>query len=224
MTTRIFTIGDVHGCLTELNALFDAILPTVADRIILLGDLVDRGSDSAGVIARVIELSKTNHVTTIKGNHEQMLLEARTSADKLTDWLSNGGDATLRSYGAGATLADVPAEHLHFLEHQLVDYFETETHILVHANAYPDMAMTHQPDYMLRWERCDEIAPHESGKTIVCGHTPQKSGAPMNKGYAICIDTDACRGGWLTCLELNAGTVWRAQRGQTVRKSHITDF
>ncbi|MFO0938296.1 MAG: metallophosphoesterase family protein [Gemmataceae bacterium] len=190
MPARILAIGDIHGCLVQFDALVDKIAPTQNDHLILLGDYVDRGPDSAGVISRILKLSKTVRVTCLKGNHEQMMLEAFDSQDKLSDWIRNGGDATLRSYaGLNSSLRDIPSEHWNFLENQLVDYLESESHIFVHANAYSDLDMCEQPDYMLRWERCDNISPHISDKVIVCGHTPQRSGRPLNKGFAICIDT-----------------------------------
>jgi serine/threonine protein phosphatase 1 len=225
MPSRTLAIGDVHGCLAQLDALLSAIAPGLDDQIIFLGDLVDRGPDSAGVIRRVRALLKTHHVTIIKGNHEQMMLDARESHAKFTDWLQNGGDATLRSYaGVRAALRDVPAEDWQFLSTRLADYFEDETHIFVHANAYPDMPLAEQPDYMLRWERCDQMSPHESGKTIVCGHTPQTSGKPLNLGYGICLDTNACRGGPLTCLETKSGQIWQAMGDGRTEKSHLSDF
>ena len=225
MAARTLVFGDIHGCLANLDALLQDIAPTANDRLVLLGDCVDRGPDSAGVIARVLQLLQTHSLTTIIGNHEQMMLAARTSHDRFSDWLKNGGDATLRSYaGVRATLRDVPAEHWQFLETKLVDYVETKTHIFVHANAYPDMAMADQPDYMLRWERCDNIVAHESGKVIVCGHTPQKSGRPLNRGYAICIDTNVHGGGPLTCLDAATGRVWQAETDGRVRRAHISDF
>ena len=110
------------------------------------------------------------------------------------------------------------------LANNLVDYVETDTHIFVHANAYPDMPMSEQPDYMLRWERCDTILAHKSGKIIVCGHTPQTSGRPLNRGYAIGLDTHACGGGLLTCLEAMTGRIWQADATGRVRRSHISDF
>jgi len=222
---RRFVIGDIHGCLLQLDALLNRINISKDDELILLGDYVDRGPDSAGVLRRLQRLLQDARVTLIKGNHEQMMLDARESHAKYSDWLMNGGDATLRSYaGARATLRDVPPEHWRLLEHQLVDYVETDSHLFVHANAYSDMPMHEQPDYMLRWERCDEIVPHESGKVIICGHTPQKSGAPMNRGYAVCLDTDACRGGSLTCLEVSSGRIWQADSRGTVSTAHLSDF
>jgi len=158
------------------------------------------------------------------GNHEQMMLAARTSHNKFSDWLQNGGDATLRSYaGVRGSFRDIPAEHWQFLEQRLVNYIETDTHIFVHANAVPNMKMSEQPDYMLRWERCDNIVAHESGKVIVCGHTPQISGRPLNRGFAICIDTNACGGGPLTCLDAVSGRLWQAEATGRVSRFHISD-
>ncbi len=118
----------------------------------------------------------------------------------------------------------MPADHWHLLEHGTVDYLETDTHLFVHASVYPDLPMADQPDYMLRWERFDRIAAHESGKTIVCGHTPQPSGEVGNRGYAVCLDTNACRGGPLTCLDAATGRVWQATADGRVRRSHLSDF
>jgi len=225
LSARTLVIGDIHGCLANLDALLQSISPTSDDHLILLGDLIDRGPDSAGVLARVLKLSQDHRVTTLIGNHEQMLLAARASHDKFSDWLRNGGAATLHSYGGvRGKLRDIPAEHWQFLEQKLVGYVETDTHIFVHANAYPDLEMPEQPDYMLRWERCDKIATHKSGKIIVCGHTPQKSGRPLNKGYAICLDTHACGGGPLTCMDAGSGRIWQADEKGRVHRAHISDF
>lgn len=225
MGARTLAFGDIHGCLGHLDALLQSIAPTSEDDLILLGDFVDRGPDSAGVICRIVKLSQIHRLTPLKGNHEQMMLDARGSHDKHSDWLRNGGDATLRSYaGIRGRLHDVPADHWQFLENRLVDYLETDTHIFVHATAYPDMAMAEQPDYMLRWERCDRIQAHASGKVIVCGHTPQKDGRPLNKGFAICLDTNACGGGLLTCMDATSGRIWQADATGRVHRAHISDF
>ncbi len=225
MPSRTLAIGDIHGCFAQFEALLDSISLTASDHLILLGDYVDRGPDSARVLARIIELMTSHRVTPIMGNHEQMMLAARDSQDSWRDWMSNGGDATLRSYaGARATLKDVLTEHWEFLQSKLVPYFESDTHIFVHANAYPDVPMEDQPDYMLRWERCDQIAPHMSEKVIVCGHTPQKSGQPMNRGFAVCIDTHACGGRNLTCLDAASGRLWQADASSRIRRAHLSDF
>lgn len=221
---RVLAIGDIHGCLEQFDALLGAVELKESDHLVLLGDYVDRGPDSAGVLKRIIELTKAHHVTAIKGNHEQMMMEARGGENFLREWVLNGGDATLASYaGSRATIRDVPAEHWQFLETGLADYLETETHIFVHANAYPDHAMEEQPDYMLQWERCDKIRPHQSGKVLVCGHTPQWMG-PMNRGFAICIDTGAGYGDALTCLDVVSGRVWQAGKNAKISRSKISDY
>ena len=125
------------------------------DHLVFLGDYIDRGPDSAGVLRRILSLSHTHHVTTIKGNHEQMMLDARDGPGTINfpTGSENGGDATLcGSYAeTRGVLRDVPPDHWHFLKYDLADHLETETHIFVHANAYPDQPMSEQPDYMLRW-------------------------------------------------------------------------
>ncbi len=223
--TRTLAIGDIHGCDRQLAALLDAVRPTADDHVVLLGDCVDRGPGSAAVLGRVLRLRGECRVTYVLGNHEQMMLAARASHDRLADWLANGGDATLRSYGGvRGTLRDVPDEHWRLIEAGTVDYLETETHLFVHANCYPDAEMADQPEYMLRWERCDRIAPHESGRTVVCGHTPQRSGRVLNKGFAVCLDTDACRGGPLTALDVGTGHVRQATADGRVERRHLSDF
>jgi len=224
--SRILAIGDIHGTLTQFDALLDAIALTSKDYLVLLGDYVDRGPDSAGVLKRIIQLRKSRKVTAILGNHEQMMLAARGGRlDFLREWILNGGDMTLMSYaGQRATIRDVPTEHWLFLGTGLVNYFETDTHIFVHANCNPDHPLSEQPDYMLRWERCDDIRPHQSGKTIICGHTPQKDGRPMNRGYAICLDTGAGFGRQLTCLDTTSGKVWQAEHSGKITRAHISDF
>lgn len=225
MSSRMLVIGDVHGCLSQLDAILAAVDATSEDHFVFLGDLVDRGPDSAGVLKRVISLTRAYQVTTIKGNHEQMMLDARGGLSFQRDWVLNGGDDALASYaGNRATLRDVPSEHWRFLDESMVDYVETDTHIFVHANAYPDHPMDEQPDFMLRWERCDDIRPHQSGKIIVCGHTPQKGGRPMNRGFAVCIDTGAGHGGLLTCLDVTSGHLWQADKKGNITRAHISDF
>ena len=84
-------------------------------------------------------------------------------------------------------------------------YYETKTHFFVHANAYSDISLDDQPDLMLYWEQFNDSEPRESGKIMICGHTPQRGGVPRNIGHAVCIDTWAHGGGWLTCLDVNSG-------------------
>jgi serine/threonine protein phosphatase 1 len=232
---RTIAIGDIHGSLTQFEALLQSIAPTKEDHIILLGDYVDRGPDSAGVLTRILQLQKTHRVTALMGNHEQMMLASRDGYDRLSEWLSVGGKATLASY-FGPQVQTLPAHdlkdlvgwipqaHWGFLETQLMPYLENDDHIFVHACAYADMDMHEQPDYMLRWTNCYEMAPHQSGKTVICGHTSQKSGRPLNGGHFICLDTHAYAGQFLTAMDLNAGRLWQANAQGNVTKSHISDY
>ena len=156
----------------------------------------------------------------LAGNHETMMMQARGGEAELADWLQNGGVTTLASYapldGDPGKLSDVPDQHWAFLEHDCRAYFETDTHLFVHANAYSDLPLSEQPDFMLYWEKIGSQPAHESGKTLVCGHTPQKSGKPLNLGHAVCIDTWVYGRGWLTCLDVDTGRSWQSnQQGQS---------
>lgn len=223
---RILAIGDIHGCSIAFDALLDSVKPQPNDQIITLGDYVDRGPDSKGVIDRLMTLHKTGQLTALRGNHEVMMLQVRYSTalpkairhQQKSEWLGKGGDATLASYsqsGKVGKLADIPEAHWHFIENVCVDGYETQTHFFVHANACPHLPLADQPDHMLFWEKFNNPPPHFSGKTMVCGHTSQKSGVPLNLGHAICIDTRVYGKGWLTCLDVTSGIVWQAnQAGQ----------
>lgn len=106
----------------------------------------------------------------------------------------------------------------------LGDYYETDTHLFVHANIDPDIALAFQLEHILLWEPFENSMPHYSGKTLVCGHTTQKSGVPLNHTHAICIDTWAYGKGWLTCLDVMSGRVWQANQKAEVRTAWIDEF
>jgi len=192
---RCLAIGDIHGCSRSLEMLLGAVSPRAGERIVTLGDYVNRGPDSRAVMERLLHLHGAGLLVPLRGVHEQMMLEARDEGgEKLKRFLKVDGDRTLASYaarGEAGLLADVPDEHWAFIQQTCVDWYETETHFFVHANAYPDYPLAEQPTYMLRWETFSDPPPHESGKVMVCGHTSQKSGEPRNIGHAVCIDTYA---------------------------------
>jgi serine/threonine protein phosphatase 1 len=219
---RTLAIGDIHGCSQALRALLDAIQPTPDDWLITLGDYVDRGPDSYGVIEQLLALHGTGRLIALRGNHEEMMLQARSSHHWLEEWLDCGGKQALRSYsplGDDGKIVDVPDEHWAFLDDVCVEWHENDTHIFVHANVYPEVPMDEQPGDMLRWESigCENSAPHCSGKVLVCGHTQQRSGLPLNLGHAVCIDTWAYGNGWLTCLDVATGRIWQANQAGRLR-------
>jgi serine/threonine protein phosphatase 1 len=215
---RYLAVGDIHGCSKALTTLAAFVPFQSDDLIVTLGDYVNRGPDTRGVVNWLINFGCEANLIALRGNHEVMMLQARDHAGSYHDWIEAGGNSTLASYSSATSrgsLTDVPNEHWKFLV-ATRRYFETESHFFVHANAYPDFEMAEQPDFMLYWEKFDDPAPHCSGKVMVCGHTPQRSGRPRNIGHAVCIDTWAYGGGWLTCLDLATGRYWQAnERGET---------
>ena len=147
-----------------------------------------------------------------------MLLDVRSGKYPIYWLLDMGGTATLDSYGPGRDLALIPDEHYEFLEGCL-DYHETDTHIFVHANYFPDIPMAEQHVGMLRWESLRDMTPgpHDSGKTVIVGHTSQKNGEILDLGHLKCIDTYCYGGGWLTALDVNTEEVWQADREGNMR-------
>jgi len=219
---RTLAIGDIHGCLRALDALLNEVNPRPDDLVITLGDYVDRGPDSLGVLDRMLALRQECRCINLKGNHDLMMLAARHDQEQFNEWLKCGGNQTLASYRAAEdwkSFAEaIPEHHWRFLEHDCLPYHETGSHFFVHANAYPDQPLDEQPDHMLYWETLEPATwrPHESGKTMICGHSTQRSGRPLVLDRAICIDTCVYGPGWLTCLNVDLQAYWQAnERGQT---------
>ncbi|RBP38580.1 serine/threonine protein phosphatase 1 [Roseimicrobium gellanilyticum] len=218
---RTFAIGDIHGCLAAFEALLSIVPLSSEDALVTLGDYVDRGPDSCGVIERLMALRSTQVVQliTLRGNHEIMMLMAHRDEAIIRDWCDAGGDATIASY-MGTKLAGIPDAHWDFLQKTL-PYHETATHIYVHATVDPEAPMNEQQDHMLYWERYWNSGRHVSGKTLVCGHTPQRNGEPRDFGHGICIDTFAYGGQWLTCLEPATGQYWQANQKGEMREGML---
>jgi serine/threonine protein phosphatase 1 len=213
---RTIAIGDIHGCDRALEALLEAVAPQRRDVIVTLGDYVDRGPDSRGVIDRLIALGSRCRLKSLLGNHELIMLKALADPHEADFWMDCGGRATLASYGGRAEA--VPEAHLEFLRN-CRRYYQTPEHIFLHANYMHDLPLDEQPDYVLFWEHISYFvpAPHESGKKVVVGHTPQSTGEILDLGHVVCIDTFCVGGGWLTAFEPAAGRVWQADREGRVR-------
>jgi serine/threonine protein phosphatase 1 len=175
---RLFAIGDIHGCSTALRTLIEAIDPHPEDTVVILSDFIDWGLDSKGVVYQLVALSARCRLITLLGNHEEMLLNALESKSEFRYWLKFGANETLKSCSPHSTdLSVIPSVHVRFIR-GCRDYFETETHIFVHANYDPDLPMNQISVTKLRWEALDliQLRPHCSGKTVVAGHTPQADG------------------------------------------------
>jgi serine/threonine protein phosphatase 1 len=223
---RTLVIGDIHGCSKALDFVLQLARVRKSDTLVTLGDYVDRGPDSRGVLDRLLWLQTQCRLIPVLGNHEIMMLRSRTDPVWHKDWLTHGGRNTLRSYAPdkkNPTLHDVPAEHWEFME-KCVDWHETEAHIFVHAGVSPEVAMADQEPLQLFWEFLTKQArPHISGKQVICGHTSQDSGRPLHLGHTICMDTHAYGGGFLSCMDIASGSVWQASQSGMKREFVLSE-
>ena len=214
---RTIAIGDIHGCSQALSRLLGEIRPAADDTIVTLGDYVDRGPDSRGVIDELWNLIEHCELIPLLGNHERMLLDSFNSPDAFDFWWGVGGEETLASYGG--SLDQIPSHHNVFLR-GLRRYYETDTHFFVHANYAPDLTLEQQPDRLLLWEHIMHTLPprHNSGKIAIVGHTPQGSGEILDMGYLICLDTYCFGGGWLTAMDVDSGQTWQVNQDGELRR------
>lgn len=216
---RTLVIGDIHGCLTALETLVESIGLTADDTLVTLGDYIDRGPDSKGVIDYLLDLKAKFNVITLKGNHELMLEGARYDEDQLYLWLVNGGINAAQSFGI-EYLDELPQKYWDFMAACEL-YYETENHIIAHAGLEPNTPLEEQKTDSLCWLRIHETEPHMSGKTLICGHTVQRDGKPLQLSHAICIDTHAFGGKWLTCLDVDTGEYWQANQKKEINRDRL---
>lgn len=218
MAARTIAIGDIHGYARALDAVLEAVAPGPDDTVVTLGDYVNRGPDTRGVLNTLVDLSRRARLVPILGNHDEMLLHALRSEAARMAWLQMGGDATLRSYGPDADIGAIPEEHVAFLR-GCREWFETDSHLFVHAQYLPDRPLEGQPPHVLRWDslRNHVPAPHASGKRAIVGHTSQKGGEILDLGHIVCIDTYCYGGRWLTAMEVGSGQIWQANAKGTPR-------
>lgn len=203
---RTFVIGDIHGCLHLLEALL-ARIPwnPQEDRLVFLGDYIDRGPDSKGVIDLILKLRRASPgVRCLLGNHEDLFREY-LSRKNLIPFILNGGDATLTSYRrAFPTEGEihVPEDHRAFF-HSLEPWIELEDYYLVHAGLRPGIPIEKQKIEDLLWIREPFLySDYDFGKRVIFGHTPLQE--PLVTKTKIGLDTGAVYGNRLTCLELPA--------------------
>ncbi len=204
--SRLYAVGDIHGCLGHLQKLMEEVPLSQEDTVVFIGDYIDRGPDSRGVVDYVLEFRR-RHARTVclMGNHEDMLLDFLEKRGEYEPgvFLYNGGGATLASYGISPyhTSPSLPPEHIQFfrtlkLTHEEGGFF------FVHGGLVPEVPLEKQEKHDLLWIR-DEFFrwQHKLGLTVVFGHTPMVR-IFMNLPWSIGIDTGAVYGGKLTCVEL----------------------
>lgn len=221
---RIITIGDIHGELNKLNLLLDWVSPAEDDQIVFLGDYIDRGRSSCGVIDRLLSF-RQDFPTTIflRGNHEQMLLDAleeekrKTHTDPserkvfsfynsiLEMFLRNGGKETLHSYGVNR-VKDIPEDHIDFMA-STTFWWVYKNFIFVHAGLEPNVPLEEQYQGTLLWAR--NSPPGKNGKIHVVGHTPTSDGEPRLEAGLYSLDTGAVYGRSLTACDVLTKKVWQ---------------
>lgn len=212
-TPRTIAISDIHGCLAALDTLLAAIEPQPADTLVLLGDYIDRGPHSRGVIERLLSLRQKCHLVPLLGNHDEMMLDIYDGqTDLYIDWLMFGGNTTLESYGT-LRPEEIPTAHIEFLRNCLL-YYETDRHFFLHGTYLAELPLDKQPRKIVLWESLRTCQPgrHCSGKMAIVGHTSQKSGEILDLGYLKCIDTRCYDQGWLTALDVDTDQVWQANK------------
>ncbi len=219
MSGRLIAIGDIHGCSAALDAILAAIDPKQDDTIVTLGDYVDRGPDTKGVIDRLIALGEKCQLVALHGNHEEMMLDVVRAGQPPYRWLQYGGVETLDSYRFAGDMSVIPDEHHSFFA-AMRDYYETDEHFFVHANYDPELSLAEQPRQLLRWQKLTDYTPgaHRNGKKAVVGHTRDRDGEIVDLGYLVCIDTYCYGGGWLTALDMRSGKIWQSNLDGMLRR------
>ncbi len=206
---RLLAVGDIHGCLDLLTRLLQKVAPQGDDQVVFLGDYVDRGSDSRGVLDTLLAFREEWPQTIfLKGNHEAMLLDFLAGRERLR-YLLNGGESTLSQYRHQGGLR-IPPRHQQFLN-SLRLYYETEHFIFAHAGLRPGVPPDKQKEQDLLWIREEFLQSHYSwGKCIVFGHTPLRK--PLLRDERIGLDTGAVYGRSLSCCDVIRRKIWTVQK------------
>ncbi|MFM6059994.1 MAG: metallophosphoesterase family protein [Microcystis aeruginosa] len=230
MSSRRIIIGDVHGQYDALLQLMEAIAPQEKEPVYFLGDLIDRGPNSA----QVVEFVRQHRYRCLLGNHEQMLLEVlgsqRMMGEMLPAWLYSGGHATLVSYNH-----KIPQDHIDWLK-TLPLYLDLGDIWLVHAGVHPHLPLEEQDAAHFCWIRDEFHSMPEaffSDKLIITGHTITFTFPGVSPGQLVAgagwldIDTGAYHpnSNWLTGLDITNRLVYQVNtKDKTLRKFDLEDI
>jgi serine/threonine protein phosphatase 1 len=233
---RLLAIGDIHGQLEKLERLLETVQPTESDRLVFLGDYIDRGPDPAGVIEHLILLANRFPKTIfLRGNHEKVAMDALVSCipgclpgyrrlealdvlylmmtehrRALDIWLRNDGAATLLSYGINLPVDD---ENLRVIPQTHIDFLgktklwhRENSFLFVHAGAVEGRPLDQQIDTLLR----DRYCPPGTSETHVVGHQVTPDGQPYFEPGRFSLDTGAGNGKALTACDVLTREFWQA--------------
>jgi len=211
-----YAVSDIHGCLKTFKALLKKINFTKEDQLYILGDYIDRGPHSKGVFDYILELQNEHfQIFCLRGNHDQMMLDAIHSMKWQRNWLQNGGWTTVESFDA-KLFSDIPMQYFDFIK-EMPYYIEVDNYILVHAGFSFDMPNPFDELHSMLWQRnwYDKINYHWlQDRMIIHGHTPTSKEdvkvmlSNFNKTQYLNIDTGCVykgrmKGlGYLTCFDL----------------------
>ena len=188
----LIAIGDIHGCLKSLDALLERVSPTANDTLIFVGDYIDRGPDSKGVIDRMLELKESFDCVFLRGNHEVFFLQYLNGETQDADvWQLNGGTQTLDSYRVEDGRIYIPEEHVNFVRETKM-YHDTPGFFFVHAGLQPELTVAQNlqisSEKTYLWDRHHFNARFLAWeKPVICGHTPHPE--PIDHPQLISIDT-----------------------------------
>jgi serine/threonine protein phosphatase 1 len=200
-----YVIGDIHGEIEALKTIINKInYDSTEDKLIFLGDYIDRGSDSYQVYRYIKKLDNGSNIF-IRGNHEEMMIDAVLNKNNKGLWYHNGGRATERSFPNYSELEEA-ANFFDSLPYQYTD----GNYIFVHAGIRPDLKLTEQSEHDLVWIRYKfleaEAENFKEKRTIVAGHTPVAE--VKFQGNKILMDTGAGKGGILSAINLKTKKVY----------------
>jgi serine/threonine protein phosphatase 1 len=206
----IFAIGDIHGMYKLLIELMNKIPLSNGDTLVFIGDYIDRGDESQQVVSYLLDLRKDRKNTILlRGNHEEIAYDCLTGAEEGDAWILNGGNKTIESYGKNIVELN---ENINILGNLPLWHSEGKF-FFSHAGLNPRKRLSDQTHDDLIWDRdCfystkESIVEKEQGITLVFGHTPSLS--VVQKHSRICIDTGACFGNKLTCIQLPENKIYQ---------------
>jgi serine/threonine protein phosphatase 1 len=168
---RLFAVGDIHGCATALEAILAAIDLHPGDKLVALGDYINKGTETQQVLDRLIQLYDHGLVVPLLGNHELKLLTAGKLKQTRVGDIVLLDAYTLKSYEPSASAADlsvIPDHHWRFVQEHCLNWVMADDYIFTHATLEPNKSLADQSEAALFWDKLVDAQPHCSGKTLIC--------------------------------------------------------